>query len=98
MTQQLAKVEAVECADAETSTAQGLLEETQRSIVDLVKAWRTGGVQQRQGLAFSLYPEGWRYSPETTFFEPHNTLPMNGIHEMIDGLLSRKIVGVPDGI
>jgi hypothetical protein len=77
---------------------QGLPEETQCSIVDLVKARRTGGVQQRQGLAFSLYPEGLRYSPETTFVGPHNTLPMNGMHEMIDGLLSGKIVGVPDGI
>jgi len=74
---------------------QGLPEETQCSIVDLVKARRTGGVQQRQGLAFSLHPEGLPYSPETTFVEPHNTLLMNGMHEMIDGLLSGKIVGVP---
>lgn len=75
---------------------QGLPEETQCSIVDLVKARRTGGVQQRQGLAFSLHPEGLPYSPETTFVEPHNTLLMNGMHEMIDGLLSGKIVGVPN--
>jgi len=74
---------------------QGLPEETQCSIVDLVKARRTGGVQQRQGLAFSLHTEGLPYSPETTFVEPHNTLLMNGMHEMIDGLLSGKIVGVP---
>jgi site-specific DNA recombinase len=99
VTQQIAEVEAqLNALDAETSTVQGLLEETQRSIVDLVKAWRTGGVQQRQELAFSLYPEGLRYSPETKYFEPHNTLLMNSMHEMIDGLLSGKIVGVPDGI
>ncbi|MGB8913824.1 MAG: recombinase family protein [Candidatus Sulfotelmatobacter sp.] len=99
VTQQIAEVEAqLNALDAETSTVQGLLEETQRSIVDLVKAWRTGGVQQRQELAFSLYPEGLRYSPETKYFEPHNTLLMSSMHEMIDGLLSGKIVGVPDGI
>lgn len=99
VTQQIAEVEAqLNALDAETSTVQGLLEETQRSIVDLVKAWRNGGVQQRQELAFSLYPEGLRYSPETKYFEPHNTLLMNSMHEMIDGLLSGKIVGVPDGI
>jgi hypothetical protein len=62
---QIAEVEAqLNTLDAETSTVQGLLEETQRSIVDLVKAWRTGGVQQRQELAFSLYPDGLRYSPK----------------------------------
>jgi hypothetical protein len=38
---------------------QTLLEETQRNIVDLVKAWRNGSVQQRQELAFSRYPDGW---------------------------------------
>jgi hypothetical protein len=52
-------------------------------------------VQQLQGQAFSLYPEGLRHSPETTFLEPHNPLLMNSMHEMIDGLLSGKIVGVP---
>jgi hypothetical protein len=99
VTQQTAEAEAqLNALDAETSTVQGLLEETQRSIVDLVKAWRTGGVQQRQELAFSLYPDGLRYSPETKYFEPHNILLMNSMHEMIDGLLAGRIVGVPDGI
>src|SRR5580704_4296025 len=60
--------------DTEVTTVEGLMEETKRSIVDLVSAWRTGGVQQRQELAFSLYPDGLRYSPETKYFEPHNTL------------------------
>jgi hypothetical protein len=55
-------------------------------------------VQQRQELAFSLYPDGLRYSPETKYFEPHNILLMNSMHEMIDGLLAGRIVGVPDGI
>jgi len=44
------------------------------------------------------YPEGLRYSPGTHYFEPHNALLMNGTHEMIDGLLAGKIIGVPDGI
>ena len=52
-------------------------------------------MQQLQGQAFSLYPEGLRHSPETTFLEPHNPLLMNSMHEMIDGLLSGKIAGVP---
>jgi hypothetical protein len=52
----------------------------------------------RQELAFSLYPEGLRYSPETHYFEAHNTLLMSGLQEMMDGLLSGSLVGVPDGI
>lgn len=97
--QQTAEAEAqLNVLDVETSTVQGLLEETQRSIVDLVKAWRTGSVQQRQELAFSLYPDGLRYSPETKYFEPHNTLLMNGFQEMMDAALSGSLVGVPGGI
>jgi site-specific DNA recombinase len=99
VTQQMADVETqLNALDTETSTVQGLLEETQRSIVDLVKAWQTGGVQQRQELAFSLYPEGLRYSPETQYFEPHNTLLMNSFHEMMGRLRDGSLVGVPDGI
>jgi site-specific DNA recombinase len=99
VTQQTNEVEAqLNVLDAETSTVQGLLEETQHNIVDLVKTWRNGNVQHRQELAFSLYPEGLRYSPETKYFEPHNTLLMSSMQEMIDGIVSGRIVGVPDGI
>jgi hypothetical protein len=99
VTKQTAEVETqLNALDAETSTVQGLLEETQRSIVDLVKAWRTGSVQQRQELAFSLYPEGLRYSPALKYFEPHNTLVMNSLQEMMDAALSGSLIGVPDGI
>jgi hypothetical protein len=38
-------------------------------------------LQQRQELAFSLYPEGLRYSPETHYFEPHNALLMNSLQD-----------------
>jgi len=51
---------------------EGLIAEAQRDFVDLVKTWKNGGVQQRQELAFSLYLEGLRHSPETKNFEPHN--------------------------
>jgi hypothetical protein len=60
VTQQKAEAEAqLSALDAETATMQSLLEETQNNIVDLVKARRTGNVQQRQELAFSLYPDGF---------------------------------------
>jgi hypothetical protein len=77
---------------------QGLLEETQNNIVDLVKAWRTGNVQQRQELAFSLYPDGLVYSRELRYFEPRNVLLMQAMREMIDGVLAEENIGAGDGI
>jgi site-specific DNA recombinase len=83
VTQQKADAEAQLLAlDAETMTMQGLLEQTQSQIVDLVGAWKTGDTQQRRELAFSLYPDGLVYSAETQYFEPRNTLLMNSVEEM----------------
>ena len=87
----------LEALDSETSTMETLLQETQNNIVDLVGAWKNGGVQQRQELAFSLYPEGLRFSRETLFFEPGNVLLMNNMQEMIADLVAGKDVGVGDG-
>jgi site-specific DNA recombinase len=99
VTQQKADAEAqLNVLDAETTTMQGLLEETQRNTVDLVKAWRNGTVQQRQELAWSLYPEGLVFSRETHYFEPRNTLLMNAWGEMCEGIFSGKIIGAGDGI
>lgn len=99
VTQQKADTEAqLGELDAETSTMQALLEETQRNIVDLVKAWRNGSVQQRQELAFSLYPDGLVYSREMKFFEPRNVLLMSSMEEMISDLAAEKNIGAGDGI
>lgn len=99
VTKQRADVEAqLNTLDAETSTMQRLLEQTQRNIVDLVGAWRTGTVQQRQELAFSLYPDGLQYSPETHYFEPHNILLMNSVEEMMTNIMAGESIGAGDGI
>jgi hypothetical protein len=60
-----------------------------------VGAWKNGGVQQRQELAWSLYPEGLRFSRETLFLEPGKVLLMNAMREMIDDLVAGKNIGVP---
>ena len=66
VTQQMTDVETqLNLLDAETTTMQGLLEETHQSIVDLVKRWRNGTVQMRQELAWSLYPDGLVFSRYT---------------------------------
>jgi site-specific DNA recombinase len=84
--------------DAETSAVHRLMDDTKQSMVDLVSQWNRGGVQQRLEMAFSLFPEGLRYSPETKYFEPHNALLMNSFQEMIDGLVRGSLVGGPTRI
>ena len=99
VTKQTADAEAQLAAlDAETQTMKGLLEDTQREIVDLVGVWRNGSIHQRQELAWSLYPDGLRYSRETKYFEPGNVLLMKTMREMIDNLVAGKNIGAGDGI
>lgn len=83
--------------DSETSSMNALLQETQQNIVDLVGAWKNGGVQQRQEIAWALYPEGLRFSRETKYFEPGNVLLMNTMREMIAYLRDENNIGVGDG-
>jgi hypothetical protein len=57
-----------------------------------------GDTTHRRELAFGLYPEGLRFSSETQFFEPDNTLLMSGIHDMFAAVEAESNFGVPDGI
>ena len=83
--------------DTESASMQVLMEGTRREIVDLVGAWNKGGVQQRQELAFGVYPDGLYFNRETLFFEPRNTLLMNAMEEMIAYLRDEWKIGVGDG-
>lgn len=99
VTQEKTDIEAqLNVLDRENSTIQALIEETQSNIVDLCKAWRNGDTGHRRELAFGLYPEGLRYSTETKFFEPHNSLLMNSVEEMLSTIEANPNIGVPDGI
>jgi site-specific DNA recombinase len=84
--------------DSETRTMDVLLQETENNIVDVVGAWNRGNAQQRQELAWSLYPEGLRFSRETKYFEPGNALLMNSMQEMMSDLAAGKNFGAGDGI
>ncbi|MGA9904307.1 MAG: hypothetical protein ACLP0H_19400 [Terriglobales bacterium] len=75
-----------------------LLKETERDIVDVVGAWNKGSVQQRQELAWSLYPEGLRFSRETKYFEPGNALLMSTMRQMMSDFASGTNIGAGDGI
>lgn len=99
VTQQKAEAEAqLNVLDSETKTMSALLEETQRSIVDLVRSWKEGNTAHRQELAFSLYPDGLVYSRDLRYFEPRNVLLMQAMREMIDDFLAGKNIGAGDGI
>lgn len=99
VTQEQAEVKAqLNVLDAERASVEVLIEETQKKIVNLYKAWKNGDTAHRRELAFGLYPEGLRYSPETKFFEPRNTLLMNSVEEMFASIEAESNVGVPDGI
>jgi site-specific DNA recombinase len=99
VTQQKSDVEnQLNLLDAETKTMEQLLEDTQRNFVNLYQAWQNGTVQQRQELAWSLYPEGLVYSRETRYFEPRNVLLMNAWGEMWQGIADGRITGAGDGI
>jgi hypothetical protein len=87
----------LEALDSEPSSMNALLQEQQNSVVDLVGAWKNGGVQQRQEIAWSLYPDGLRFSRETKYFEPGNVLLMNTMQEMIADLVAGRDIGVGDG-
>jgi hypothetical protein len=84
--------------DAESLSMEALLQEHQNNVVDLVGAWQRGGAAARRELISNLFPEGLRFSQQTLFFEPGNTLLMNIMHEMNADILAGKIIGAGDGI
>lgn len=88
----------MDALDAESLSMEALLQEHQNNIVDLVGAWQRGGAQQRQELISNLFPEGLRFSQQTLFFEPGNTLLMNIMHEMNADILAGKNIVAGDGI
>ncbi len=88
----------MEALDAESLSMEALLQEHQNNIVDLVGAWQRGGAQQRHELISNLFPEGLRFSKQTLFFEPGNTLLMNIMREMSRDIVTGKIIGAGDGI
>jgi hypothetical protein len=97
--QQKAEAEAQLAAlDAKTITMLGLLEETQKNVVDLGRAWGNGSVQQKQELASGLFPDGLVYSGKLKYFEPSNVLLMDTLLEMFNPTEDEENIGAGDGI
>jgi site-specific DNA recombinase len=98
VTQQRTEAETQMAAlDSEGSSMAALLEETQNEIVDVMGAWDRGNVQQRQELAFNLWPEGLLFSEKTLFFEPRNVSLMKLMLTMADYFDDENDIGVGDG-
>jgi hypothetical protein len=97
--QQKAEAEAqLATLDAKTITMLGLLEETQKNVVDLGRAWGNGSVQQKQELASGLFPDGLVYSGKLKYFEPSNVLLMDTLLEMFNPTEDEENIGAGDGI
>ncbi len=58
---------------SESATMEQLIADTERQLVDLVGAWKKGGLSERQEVQSALFPNGLLYSQEKRFFEPGNT-------------------------
>lgn len=58
--------------DSERSTMEELMQQAQIQIIDLVHAWKTGSVNQRQEMVKGLFPDGIAFSHKLGFFEPCN--------------------------
>jgi site-specific DNA recombinase len=85
----------IKALDGERSTMEELFKTAQTQAVDLVGAWQSGNINQRQELATAFFPEGLAFSRERAFFEPANLV----IQQMVWRFLEDPSnVGVPDGI
>lgn len=96
ITEETFKIEAaIQTLDAETSTMEALVAQTNAQAVNFVQAWRNANMKQKQELQWALFPEGLTYSRKNRFFEPANESIFRAFRAFFDSL---SLVGVPDGI
>lgn len=90
------KIEAaIQALDAETSTMEALITQTNAQAVNFVQAWRNATMKQKHELQWALFPEGLTYSRTNRFFEPANVSLFKELEALYESLSN---VGVPDGI
>ena len=96
ITEETSKIEAaIQSLDAETSTMEALVAQTNAQAVNFVQAWRNANMRQKQELQWALFPEGLTHSREKRFFEPANVSLFKELEALYESLSN---VGVPDGI
>ena len=86
---------AIQALDAETSTMEALVTQTNAQAVNFVQAWRSASIKQKHELQWALFPEGLIYSRTNRFFEPANESIFRAFRAFFDSL---SLIGVPDGI
>ena len=79
--------EQLKSLESEHSTMKELLEASRVRLLNLPRTWQKAGVNERQEIQSSLFPEGLRYSPEVLFFEPGNHSLIADVRELIDELV-----------
>lgn len=85
----------ISALDSEKSTMLEMLKQAEEQAVDLVGAWHSGNVNQRQELVKAFFPDGLAFSHEKGFFEPANTLITDMLMRFIENLGK---FGAPNGI
>jgi site-specific DNA recombinase len=94
--QAIADLEASQKAlEMESGTMTAFIDATALKVIDLVAAWRSAGISERQELQTAVFPDGLPYSVENCFFEPGNSSLINEFSDLIQEL---GHVGVPGGI
>jgi site-specific DNA recombinase len=92
----------INALDSERSTMEDLIRQARAQLVDLVTAWKTGNVNQRQELSKGLFPEGLVFSHELKFFEPANVPITQMASRFLENLDTMETpispVGAGDGI
>jgi site-specific DNA recombinase len=79
--------EQLKSLESEQSTMDELLEASRIRLLNLPRTWQKAGVNERQEIQSSLFPEGLRYSPEVLFFEPGNHSLIADVRELVDELV-----------
>jgi site-specific DNA recombinase len=73
---------------SECFTMSQLMDDAQRSIVNLAKAWLDADLARRQEIQTALFPDGLRFSPDFLFFEPRNHTLMQQVSELVTVLIN----------
>jgi site-specific DNA recombinase len=87
--------EQIKALDAERSTMEELVQQTEQEIINFGKSWKAALPDRKREIQNALFPEGVAFDSNLYYFCPPN-------HSLIqllnDTLETFGIVGVPDGI
>jgi hypothetical protein len=92
--------------ESETNMMQELIAQSQRELIDPVRAWRSAGINGRRELQTAVFPDGLVWNHERGFLNRKNVALMDAWDEYFQSLKDvpmslekfAAMFGVPDGI